>query len=378
MHAANNDLQRHAAPPTRRIGILSAHVDDNANSTRTRRSINTEQHTALETNNVISSGIPSRGGFKVTVLGAAGGIGQPLCLLLKQDCSNMIDELSLYDVANTAGVAADLSHISTKARVTSHTGPDQLSSALYGSHIVIIPAGVPRKPGMSRDDLFKINAGIVKTLLQGVASYCPQAWIAIISNPVNSTVPIAAEVLKREGVLNPRKLFGVTTLDVVRATTFIGDILGVDPKDVSVPVVGGHAGKTILPLLSSSSHCLGGVSMSDRKALMERIQDAGTEVVKAKAGAGSATLSMAYAAAEFTKSCLKAMSGEQGIVECAYVISSVTDVPFFSSQLRLGAQGIEQYLPLPRMSEMERENFEAMIPELRASIKKGTDFVANS
>lgn len=67
------------------------------------------------------------------------------------------------------------------------------------SQLVIIPAGIPRKPGMTRDDLFKINAGIVKTLVQGIADTCPNAWVAIISNPVNSTVPIAAEVLKKAG-----------------------------------------------------------------------------------------------------------------------------------------------------------------------------------
>lgn len=65
--------------------------------------------------------------------------------------------------------------------------------------LVVIPAGVPRKPGMTRDDLFNINAGIVRTLVQGVADHCPNAWVAIISNPVNSTVPIAAEVLKKAG-----------------------------------------------------------------------------------------------------------------------------------------------------------------------------------
>ena len=59
--------------------------------------------------------------------------------------------------------------------------------------------GVPRKPGMTRDDLFNINANIVKTLCEGVAEHCPNAWVGIISNPVNSTVPIAAEVFKAKG-----------------------------------------------------------------------------------------------------------------------------------------------------------------------------------
>jgi malate dehydrogenase len=79
---------------------------------------------------------------------------------------------------------------------------------------------------MTRDDLFNVNAGIVATLVEGIVKYCPTAWVAIISNPVNSTVPIAAEILSRAGVYDPRRLFGVTTLDVLRAETFVAEKLG--------------------------------------------------------------------------------------------------------------------------------------------------------
>lgn len=74
---------------------------------------------------------------------------------------------------------------------------------------------------MTRDDLFKINAGIVKTLCEGVAKCCPNAIVNLISNPVNSTVPIAAEVFKKAGTYDPKRLLGVTMLDVVRANTFV-------------------------------------------------------------------------------------------------------------------------------------------------------------
>ncbi|KAI3435570.1 hypothetical protein D9Q98_001635 [Chlorella vulgaris] len=312
-------------------------------------------------------------GYNVAVLGAAGGIGQPLSLLLK--LSPQVRELRLYDVANTAGVAADLSHIATAPRITSHSGAGALPDALYGADLVVIPAGVPRKPGMTRDDLFNINAGIVRSLCEGVARFCPSAWVAVISNPVNSTVPIAAEVLRRAGTFNPSKLFGVTTLDVVRANTFVAEALGLDPAAVNVPVIGGHAGVTILPVLSAATPRLT-VPEQQARALMARIQDAGTEVVKAKAGAGSATLSMAYAAARFAEACLRAMSGEPGVVECAYVASSVVkDLPFFASQLRLGPAGIAEFLPLPRLNALEQDNFESMKEELVSSIAKGVGFM---
>lgn len=81
----------------------------------------------------------------VAVLGASGGIGQPLSLLLK--LSPFVSRLSLYDIAHTPGVAADLSHISTRAQVKGFIGADQLHSCLEGAEVVLIPAGVPRKPG---------------------------------------------------------------------------------------------------------------------------------------------------------------------------------------------------------------------------------------
>lgn len=115
----------------------------------------------------------------------------------------------------------------------------------------MIPAGLPRKPGMTRDELFTKNAGIVAALITGVAKWCPKAYVLVISNPVNSTVPIAAGVLKAHNVFDARKLFGVTTLDVVRASTFTSEITGEkDPRKLTVPVVGGHSGDTIVPLLS--------------------------------------------------------------------------------------------------------------------------------
>lgn len=320
--------------------------------------------------------------FNVAVLGGAGGIGQPLCLLLKQSpvCCRYMKELRVYDVANTAGVVADLSHIDTDVCVSSHTGPEALTSALYGADLVIIPAGVPRKPGMTRDDLFKINAGIVKTLVEGVVACCPKAWIAIISNPVNSTVPIASALCKQAGVYNDTRVFGVTTLDVVRANAFVGQALGINPRRVSVPVVGGHAGQTILPILSACVPQIGPeISMKEKNALVTRIQNAGTEVVEAKAGTGSATLSMAYAAKEFATSCLKAMAGEQGIVECAYVASTLfKDVPFFSSPVRLGRDGIAEFVGgewFKRMTPTEKDGLQKMLPELSQSIQKGLDFV---
>ncbi|KAF2311320.1 hypothetical protein GH714_021727 [Hevea brasiliensis] len=244
-----------------------------------------------------------------------------------------------------------------------------------GVNVVVIPAGVPRKPGMTRDDLFNINANIVKTLVEAVADNCPDAFIHIISNPVNSTVPIAAEVLKQKGVYNPKKLFGVSTLDVVRANTFVAQKKNLKLIDVDVPVVGGHAGITILPLLSKTKPS---VSFSDEEVqeLTAKIQNAGTEVVEAKAGAGSATLSMAYAAARFVESSLRALDGDADVYECSYVQSDLTELPFFASRVKLGRNGVEAIISsdLQGLTGYEQKALEALKPELKASIDKGIAF----
>eukprot|EP00879_Flechtneria_rotunda_P001436 GHRR01001589.1.p1 GENE.GHRR01001589.1~~GHRR01001589.1.p1 ORF type:complete len:342 (+),score=120.58 GHRR01001589.1:149-1174(+) len=314
---------------------------------------------------------------KVAVLGAAGGIGQPLSLLMKMN--PQVSQLSLYDVANTKGVAADVSHINSKAQVQGFEGNDQLAEALKGCDLVIIPAGVPRKPGMSRDDLFKVNASIVRDLVESCGKNCPGAVLNIISNPVNSTVPIAAETLKKLGVYDKRKLMGVTTLDVVRAKTFYAEKLGLDVSTVDVPVVGGHAGITILPLFSQATPTLpSNTSPEVIESLTKRTQDGGTEVVNAKAGKGSATLSMAYAAALFADACLRGLNGSP-TTECAYVESTVVEgVPYFATKVKLGTEGVETIQPVGRISSYEEEVMSQMKPELLASIEKGVKFIKDN
>jgi len=120
---------------------------------------------------------------RVAVIGAAGGIGQPLSLLLK--ASPLIHELALYDMVNVPGVAADLSHINTTGVVKGY-GKDDIAAALKGCTAVIIPAGVPRKPNMTRDDLFNTNASIVASLEKPVPSTALMRFLPLLA--IQSTV----------------------------------------------------------------------------------------------------------------------------------------------------------------------------------------------
>uniref|UniRef100_A0A1I8FG59 Malate dehydrogenase n=1 Tax=Macrostomum lignano TaxID=282301 RepID=A0A1I8FG59_9PLAT len=285
--------------------------------------------------------------------------------------------LSLLLKQSPLGVKAwppNLSHISTKAEVSGFDGPASLSDCLKGSRVVVIPAGVPRKPGMTRDDLFNTNAGI-PDLITAVAKTCPKAMICIVTNPVNSTVPIAAEILKKHNAYDPRRLFGVTTLDIVRSNAFVAEAKGLDVSKVSVPVIGGHSGVTIIPVISQAVPSVS-FQGAGRETLTTRIQNAGTEVVNAKAGAGSATLSMAFAAEKFVDSVLQAIDGKRGVIECAFVESTVTEAPYFSTPLLLGRDGVEENLGLGNLIEFEAKLLQAAMPELQQqNIAKGVKFV---
>ncbi|MBJ7222575.1 MULTISPECIES: malate dehydrogenase [unclassified Brenneria] len=310
--------------------------------------------------------------MKVAVLGAAGGIGQALALLLKTQLPSG-SELSLYDIAPvTPGVAVDLSHIPTAVKIKGYSGEDA-TPALVGADIVLISAGVARKPGMDRSDLFNVNAGIVRNLVEQIASTCPKACIGIITNPVNTTVAIAAEVLKKAGVYDRNKLFGVTTLDIIRSNTFVAELKGKQPQDINVPVIGGHSGVTILPLLSQ----IPGVSFSEQEAadLTKRIQNAGTEVVEAKAGGGSATLSMGQAAARFGLSLVRALQGESNVVECAYVESDGKYARFFAQPVLLGKEGIVERKDIGTLSAFEQASLTNMLDTLNQDIELGESFI---
>jgi malate dehydrogenase len=313
---------------------------------------------------------------KVAVLGAAGGIGQPLSLLLKMN--PRVTDLALYDIRGAPGVAADVSHVNTKSKVKGYEPSEAgLAECLKGSEVVLIPAGVPRKPGMTRDDLFNTNASIVRDLAKAVAESAPEAKLLIIANPVNSTVPICAEVFKAKGVYNPKTLFGVTTLDVVRASRFVSEIKGTDPKDENITVVGGHSGVTIVPLFSQSNH----PDLTSNAELVKRVQFGGDEVVKAKDGAGSATLSMAMAGARMAESLLRASQGEKGVIEPAFVDSPLykdQGIDFFSSKVELGPNGVEKVHPIGKLDANEEKLMDACLGDLKKNIEKGVSFVASN
>merc|ERR1719456_827931 len=177
------------------------------------------------------------------------------------------------------------------------------------------------------------------------------------------------ELWKKAG-LDPRKIVGISTLDVVRANKFVQELTGMP---ASIPVIGGHAGKTILPLFSQDG--AGASIPADMiPGLDVRVQDAGTEVVKAKNGKGSATLSMAYAGARLARAVLSGLAGVP-VTECAYVESSlVPGLPYFASKVVFGRQGVQDVLPIGSLSAHEQKRLDELTPILKGEIDDGLEY----
>nr|CAD7568397.1 unnamed protein product [Timema californicum] len=211
-----------------------------------------------------------------------------------------------------------------------------------------------------------------------------QALIGVITNPINSMVPIVVETFKKQGDCTPGKVFGVTAIDVVRANTFVAETLGLDPECVFVPVVGGHSGATTIPILSQAKPC-NELTQEQIERLTAAIQDADGDIIRAKRGRGIPTLSVAFAATRFAISLARGINGQPSVVECAYVASEVVQavyhcklflqVNYFSSPILIGPDGVMEYLGLPKMSEYENCLLSSAIPILQDDVKRGLYFV---
>lgn len=322
-------------------------------------------------------------GFKVCVCGVSGGIGQPLCMLMALD--PRVWELSVYDLTIAMvppeGIGVDLGHIERKCKVTPYSlettqkPVENLEKCLTGCSLVLVPAGVPSK-GRTRSELLRTNANIVKSMLEAIAKFCPEAIVGLIVNPLNSVVPAMATLYTKAG-LDPLKICGITSLDGVRANKFVHEETRVPIEKINVPVIGGYSGAlsgaSILPVFSQDP-VASKLPNDKRLEIIERVQEADNKVVEAKKGKGCATLSMAYAGARFGKAVLGGLSGVR-TVESAYVKSNVVDkLEFFSSKVTFGPRGVEKIHEIGTLTDDEQSRLEQIKKMLDEEIQEGLKY----
>lgn len=187
--------------------------------------------------------------FKVTICGASGSVNESLIMLIKTN--PLISELCICDQTNPYGIISDLVAIPSNVNVSAHK---KLSRAIKDADLVVISTGVQKRRRMSYRDLFIANASHIREISETVGRFNPGALVAILTNPINSLVPLVNNILKKYSGTNPMRIMGITTLDTLRANTIIGKLEGIDPRNIEVPVVGGHSPETTVPLFSQIKH----------------------------------------------------------------------------------------------------------------------------
>lgn len=284
---------------------------------------------------------------KVTVIGA-GNVGATAAQRLaeKQLC-----DVVLVDIVEGVpqGKALDLNEAAPIEKHDSHlTGANSYDDSV-GSDIVIITAGIPRKPGMSRDDLISTNAGIVKSVTHEVASRSPEAILIIVSNPLDAMCHVAFDTC---GFPKERVIGMAGVLDSARFRAFISMELNVSVENTHAFVLGGH-GDTMVPLPRYST--VAGIPITellaqDRiDALVARTRNGGAEIVSLLK-TGSAYYAPASAAVEMAESILK---DKKKILPCAAYLQGEYGFQdlFIGVPVKLGAKGVEDIIEITLTDE---------------------------
>ena len=284
---------------------------------------------------------------KVTVIGA-GNVGataaqrlaeKELCDVVLIDIIEGVPQGKALDLAEAAPIEKH------DARLTGANNYDPSA----GSDIVIITAGVPRKPGMSRDDLLKINAGIVRDVTQNVAKLSPGAVLIIVSNPLDAMCHVALEA---SGFPKNRVIGMAGVLDSARFRTFIAMELDVSVENTHAFVLGGH-GDTMVPLPRYST--VAGIPITELMPqerideLVDRTANGGAEIVSLLK-TGSAYYAPASAAVEMAESILK---DKKKILPCAVYLEGeygINDL-FIGVPVKLGSNGMEEIIQIALTAE---------------------------
>lgn len=235
------------------------------------------------------------------------------------------------------------------------------------SDIVIITAGLPRKPGMSRDDLLAKNTEIVQGVTEQVAKYSPNAVLIVVANPLDAMVYVAHKV----SGFAPNKVLGMAgVLDSARFRTFISMELDVSVEDINAFVLGGH-GDSMVPLPRYST--VAGIPLPDLlpkdkiDAMVQRTRDGGAEIV-GLLKSGSAFFAPSAAAVEMAESILK---DKKRILPCAAYCDQEYGVGgyFVGVPVKLGANGVEKVIEISLLPE-EKEAFEQSVQAVKGLVQK--------
>jgi len=306
---------------------------------------------------------------KIALIGA-GNIGGTLAHLigLKE-----LGDIVLFDVTEGVpqGKALDLIQSSAIEDFDASISGTQNYNEIAGSDVVIVTAGVPRKPGMSRDDLLDINTKIIKSVAEGIKANAPDAFVIVITNPLDAMV----WVMQQATGFAPEKVVGMAgVLDTARFRYFLSEEFKVSIEDVSAFVLGGH-GDTMVPLVRYST--VGGVPVPDLidmgwstqakiDKIVQRTRDGGAEIV-ALLKTGSAFYAPASAAVQMAESYLK---DKKRVLPCAAYLNGeygIKDV-YVGVPVIIGANGVEKVIEI-KLSKDEKAMLDKSVDAVKGLVK---------
>lgn len=289
---------------------------------------------------------------KIGLVGA-GQIGGTLALLagLKE-----LGDIAIVDIAEGVpqGKALDIAQLAPVEGFDAVLAGSNNYDVLKGSDVVIVTAGVPRKPGMSRDDLIGINKGIIEDVGQNLKQHAPDAFVIVITNPLDAMV----EVMQRATGFDTKKVVGMAgVLDSARFRCFLAEEFGVSVEDVSAFVLGGH-GDTMVPLVRYSTiagiplpDCvkIGWTTQAKIDAIVDRTRNGGAEIVNLLK-TGSAFYAPAASAIAMAESYLR---DKKRVLPCAARLNGEYGVEglYIGVPVIIGAQGVEKIIEIELNAE---------------------------
>ncbi|MBX6366346.1 MAG: malate dehydrogenase [Rhodospirillales bacterium] len=306
---------------------------------------------------------------KIALVGS-GQIGGTLALLagLKE-----LGDIVLFDVVEGVpqGKGLDIAEASPIEGFDAKVSGGNDYSVIAGADVVIVTAGVPRKPGMSRDDLIGTNAKVVTQVAQGIKQYCPNAFVIVITNPLD----VMVWVMKEVSGLPPERVVGMAgVLDSARFRYFIAEELGVSVEDVTAFVLGGH-GDTMVPSVRYST--VGGIPLPDLvkmgwlaqdrlDKIVQRTRDGGAEIV-ALLKTGSAFYAPAAAAIQMAEAYLK---DKKRVLPCAAWLTGQYGVKdlYVGVPVVIGAKGVEKVVEI-QLDPTEKAMFDKSVAAVRGLVE---------
>jgi len=310
--------------------------------------------------------------MKITVIGGAGNVGATCAQVLAN--KEIAENIVLFDVNESVcnGRGLDMYQSMPILNSSSCLLPTANYDDTANSDIVIITAGIARKPGMSRDDLLKTNAGIVSSCAENAVKHSPNAIFVIVSNPLDVMTYIALQKTK----LPRNKVIGMAgILDAARFRTFLSMEIGVSPKDIQALVLGGH-GDTMVPLPRYTT--VAGIPITDfvpkdrLDAICERTANGGGEIVK-YLQTGSAWYAPGTAAAEIVEAIVK---NQKRILPCTVLLDGeygYKDV-CVGVPILIGKNGIEKIVEL-KLEPSEKALFDKSASHVKETIKEAMEIL---